>query len=192
MILISTKIHNDGRLARNEYPFTRDALYKIEEMRSYLMKDSKTIERLILYSHSHSGSPLLGGCTWEERREWLRRTLRGIPYRLGYELSPAIETLALKSLSQSEVDPLQRYVSRRVACLLLEVDLVYNQINRGMSPEYRAWKKGESLIKKILDEAITLADEVISHCKDRTPLHGVHEKFSSEQTKRSFEAERRL
>jgi hypothetical protein len=191
MVLIAEEIFNDGQFDRNAYPYTQGALYKLKERSRYFKDYSRTVERLMLYSHRRSGSTLCGRCTWAERRYWLRKILLSIPYCLGHDLSPAVETLGLNGLSQSEIDYLRRHVNQTVAGLLVEVDHVYNQVNQSMSAEYKEWKKGRSLIKRLLDETGALADEVTQYCKDRKPLHGVNEESSSEQTKRSFEAERR-
>lgn len=177
MILVSQKIYADGQLDRNDHPYTRNPLYKLRERSGNFKDYSRTIDRLILHSHSRSGSTLCGRCTWDERRVWLRKILLYIPYFLGHDLSPAIEELGHYGLSQSDFDYLRRQVNHRFAGLLLGVDLVYNQVTPTMRAEYKDWEKGRSLIKGLLDEAGALADEVTLYCKDRTSLHEVNEKI---------------
>ncbi len=183
---LAKKIFIDAGSRRRSYPLANGGAYKIQEAADRLHRASENIDQLINFHRTRTGSQCFISCCWSERGSWLQGTLLDVPFRLGFEVVPAIAALEFDGLSGARISALKIWGKSQTESLLEQVDDVHSQIKSRMKIEYEHWDNDESLIQPVLNRAVNFADDIVRYYEAHCPLHGVSEKIILEGGSRHF------
>jgi hypothetical protein len=172
------KIFNTASRQRLTSPFDRGGLYKLKEAADRLFRSSENIDALIACSAGLGNRFALTCCTWGDRRKWLKDALLDIPYRLGYEVLPAIAALTRDGLSAGNTQILVGMAKIEAYSLLDDVDDIWWKIHGDMNVEFDQWKVGKSLIQEALDSSVSLIDKIVGFAEVGLGLHEVSPNMS--------------
>lgn len=172
----ATQIYDNAISKRGLYPLANGGLYKLQEVEYWMDRATHCVGELIDYRNGRSRSRVCSGCLWEDRAAWLRSIVCDVPWRLGYEVNPAIKALAFDGLKQGEIISIQKIADLKIPFLLDLVDQVDFSINTNLQNEYGLWRTDRSLVRDLLVEIRDFSGDIAGRAEYLLDLHEVSDK----------------
>ena len=154
---------------RLSYPLESGA-YKLREARWDLEQPLKTveaIEQIVVTKCRPHPDELLGCCVARERNSWLKSVPNTIAHILGYYIVPAVGALAGDGVSRERVSYILEHVHAESERLVAACDEVANLIKASHDDRDFAMRRGGSLTKTLLLQAIALVDGALTQAQLR-------------------------
>lgn len=171
----ATQIFQDASSRRQMYPLAGGGEYKISEARFWLQRASENVDLLMRYHRTRIGSKCFICCCWDDKAGWLRRALLDIPFRLGYEVVPAIQVLDYDGVLPMDLCVIESWAKNRIPLIHQRIDAAHTQISNNIKSEYALWDVGDSIVKPELDRAVIFCNDLLGLVELLRSLQEVNE-----------------
>lgn len=146
---------NKAQGRRTRVPL-RSGIYKIREGMVDLDRMADTVgtiaHRFRAQKGFHANEPL-GGCTSDDKDEYVLTVPLHIADSLGYDMLPGVEALDGDGWPPKMVANAVELVRAEVRYVLGECERVHARLHKNLAGEYRAMKRGESELLSLLRKA---------------------------------------
>ncbi len=153
-------------------PFETISAYKVRESRDNIAHVVATLTEIISVVSSgkaHSVPILLGGCTTDDKANWLKDLPSNLAGELGGNLVPAIHALTEEGVPQVAITSCVQSIKEDVNRLLENCGIMQAETSRTVKDEYARMKAGHSEMLRICKDALRIADRAVALCD----THGV-------------------
>jgi len=151
---------DNGKQVRLRYPL-RQGRYKLEEVASGLLRCRLEIDRISDVANRKSNGTELMYCTNSDKAVWLAGIPIHIAFTLGYEFLPSLKALENEGVSSEAVARVYAEMSEKCDSLVLGLEFVRVSICESVKNEYRQMRKGSSLLKPLVGDALRMTQQII-------------------------------
>jgi hypothetical protein len=156
------------------HPFKRVSAYKVRESRHNLHHEANVVGSIAEYLRAPCGaygrSGILVGCTEDDKAHRLKRVPEIIAHELGYTLIPALEALHLEGVPEADIITFLQSIKPEVDRILADCDAIQMATRRSIQSEYAALKAGYSPLAALCADALDIAEQAVSFCKEHGAL----------------------
>jgi hypothetical protein len=145
---------------RLEHPFEH-SLYKLKEVAAGFEAAKENIRRIARYKKGECTKHDLRSCTSEDIHIYLRKAPNHMAWDLGYHIIYGIDGLKGDGVSAETIKNLKKDYLPRIDKLIDECDKVSDLIRTNISREYENFKRDESDIFELFDEALIITDSIL-------------------------------
>lgn len=155
------------------HPFKRVSAYKVRDSWYNLHHEANVVASIAEYLRAPRGSYgrscILVGCTEEDKAYRLKRVPEIIAHQLGYNLIPALMALGVEGVSEADIIAFLQSIKPQVDRILTDCDAIQVATARSIKSEYAALKAGYSPLEAVCADALDVAEQAVTFCKE----HGV-------------------
>ena len=156
-----TEIFNQRKSERTHHPMPFGR-YKLKEALDRLKRDYENIDDM-MGSHNDTFKPKnYTCCTDEDKAIWLKKVPNGIAERFGWEVIPSIDALIGDGITTSEINKIKSIYVPRIENLVNDCEKTRRKISKNIDIEYNNWKKERSDIQPLLNESISIVEEILT------------------------------
>jgi hypothetical protein len=149
-----------GKQARLNCPL-RKGRYKLGEVASGLISCCLEIDRISDVINRVSDGTDLIYSTKFDKALWLAGVPDRVAFTLGYEFLPGLEALQNEGVSELAVSRVYAEMSEKCDSLVLGLEFVRLSICESVKNEYRQMRKGGSLLKPLVGDALRMTQQII-------------------------------
>lgn len=151
----------------------RSGEYKLKETHNQLKSISDEVRR-IADMKNNSRNPeykkRLRHCTSEDCGNWLKGLPKTIAELMGYNVLPAIDALVGDGISNEDAQQIKSGVLTRINDLVRGCDSAKRLLKGGISIEYNNFKRGDSILAELTDEAESIVDDILRETRSILPF----------------------
>ncbi|MCR9178849.1 MAG: hypothetical protein NXH71_01255 [Erythrobacteraceae bacterium] len=155
------------------HPFERVSAYKVRESWDVLHRNLATVLSIAAYLRARKSDrhpSMLVGCTEEDKAYRLKRVPQIIARELGYNLLPAVAALHLEGVPEADIIAFIQSIKPKVDRILAQCDAIEAATARSIKSEYAALKSGSSPLAGVCTDALDVAEQAVSFCKEHGAL----------------------
>ena len=149
-----------GRRARLSYPLS-SGRYKLVECSERLEQCVEEISRIRDYLNGRRDRWAFMHCTVEDKHLWLKDLPSHVAYRLGYEVLPGLQALAVDGVDSTvigiELPKFEGYCSSVVG----QLEIAHMKIRKSINVEYDQMRSGRSLLEPQVRDAVGIAKRAL-------------------------------
>lgn len=148
---------------RKQHPLTSGAS-KLRDACQGLAKDQQTMETIgdfLRHPKRYGVGQYLGGCTTDDKAQWLKRIPLNVAETLGHDILPAIRALTGDGVLAPEVEAELKSATSRAMSLLADCEEQHARMKAGIKYEYANIKNGYSEVYGLLSEAYSIASQAL-------------------------------
>lgn len=163
----STNTFQNAQKRRASYPL-RSGEYKLEETHHQLKSLAEEVRRIATMKNNPRNSEYkhrLRHCTSEDCANWLKGVTNTIADLMGYNVLPAIDALVGDGISNADAEQIKSKVFHRINELVWACDSAQRVLKQGISVEYGNFKRGDSILAGLADEAESIVNDVLREYK---------------------------
>ena len=176
MIKKCRKEYKDGLSNRIQNPLP-SSIYKLRERVAIWNRYVGTINEIKDYKNGLTNPYMFDCFAPYESSIWLKGRLSEIPYRMGYDIVPAIEALKGDGVDEYTIERIKQKFIPGIEELVDDCDALNDIIKKNIYYEYDNFKKGYSELRDLHERAIDIAQGILDYSGHEEALYGVYDKM---------------
>lgn len=157
---VCRKTYDEMKAKRLENPFEH-SIYKLKEVAERFEGNEDEIRRIARFKNGKGSKYDLRACTSEDIHIYLRKAPEHIAWVLGYHVIYGIDGLKGNGVSAETIKYLKKCYIPRIERLVDKCDYVSDLIRTNIRHEYENFKRDESDVFELVDEALIITDSIL-------------------------------
>jgi hypothetical protein len=154
------KTYEEMKAKRLEHPFLHSA-YKLKEVAKQFERGLDDVRRIARFKNGKGSKHDLRSCTSEDIHIYLRQTPELIAWSLGFHVFYGIDGLKGDGVDAETIEFLKNWYIPRLERLIEKCDYVHGLIRTNIKHEYENFKRDESDVFELFDEALIITDSIL-------------------------------
>lgn len=153
----------------------RNGEYKLKETHNLFISHAEEVRRIADMKNCPNKPEYrhrLRHCTQSDCGNWLKGLPNTIADFMGYNVIPAIDAFVADGLSSTDAKRIKGMFSGRINDLIRGCDSAQRLLKQGISVEYRNFKRGDSILAGLVDEAESIVNDVLREYTSAMPSMG--------------------
>ena len=170
----SKQTYQSAQQRRANHPL-RNGEYKLKETLQILRSHTEEVRRIADLKNKPNNPEYrhrLHHCAVIDCGIWLKRLPNTISDLMGYNVLPAIDALVADGISYADVKRIKALVFGRINNLIQGCDSAQRLLKQGISVEYDNFKRGDSILAGLADEAESIVSDVLREYRSALPSMG--------------------
>lgn len=155
------KTYEEMKAKRLVHPFAHSG-YKLKEVATGLQRSKDNVKSIAKFKNGKSNGYDMTCCTAADICIYLRKAPENITEDLGFNVFYGIDGLKGDGVSSATIDFLKKRYIPRIETLIDECDRVSHLIRTNINYEYDNFKRDDSEIYELLDEALSIINGILA------------------------------